>query len=843
MQNAIPDRSESLSPSKQCEPEGHIALSAVSLDRLLSQVRNAKGIPPKAISSLGVACIHPYMFQENNYKVMDMALLQSTENHQFTVVSLWPLEVVDEGFVALDESSTASLGLSFENVSIYMPSLQSPRRNYKNKKGKRRTPSKAYQDRRGKCSDVLQAMNGKEENDGRAQPNNSVGIKLLKAFPRNTLEEASVIRLSCHLDLEFLAAEECTTMLHAGLLGRALKPDVQFKLSLFGEGVCFKVASVIINSRKSFGIQNNEHVCLCTKATLIEVVPSNLNPGSQEEDMSSGLKTLGGLDWQIERLREITEAAFRGNYGDTFPEISSSFSKRPQGILIHGVSGTGKTKLVCALAHEYGLNLEIVSGPELVGKYTSESLRTLENTFLKARRRSPSLVLLDEVDAIAPRRDLPAIDEAQRKITAALLAILDGHDGSELENVLVIGTTSRPDLIDPAMRRPGRFDHEIEITISNANGRFQILKNLVKQADSEKRLKVAPEGLEKIATICYGFVGADLVALWREAVCTALLREPTASVTEVDFREALKKVRPSALREVAVEIPSTFWSDIGGKEEAKQRLREAVEWPLTEKGSSLFSSVGVTPPRGILLYGPPGCSKTLLARAVATESRANFISVKGAELLSKWVGESEKAVRSIFRRARQAAPCVIFFDEIDALAMSRSSLVGASAQARVVAQLLSEMDGIDTDESNRVVVIAATNRPDCLDSAFLRPGRIDVQIYVGLPDSVERLSILEVHTRKVPIADDVDRRQLAHSTQGYSGAELAAVVREAALSAMERDVCNASVVSALDFSEALRKVLPRTPSAVLDYFESYNKELETKMLSALPFPSIPSSVS
>eukprot|EP00178_Gracilaria_changii_P009808 TRINITY_DN284_c0_g1_i1.p1 TRINITY_DN284_c0_g1~~TRINITY_DN284_c0_g1_i1.p1 ORF type:complete len:822 (-),score=105.54 TRINITY_DN284_c0_g1_i1:3339-5804(-) len=807
------------------------ALQPVSLDKLVSHARNAKGIPPKSLKNLGVACLHPNTMQSEGYKVLDIGVFQEPNSCRCVLASLWPLQVVDEGFVAFDEHSILSLGLDLDNALIRMPSMQTPRKS-RNKKGKKGTPSRKAARDQGRHhradidkGDILETNSLAE---------NLLKINLIRVVRNSSALEARTIHLQCDDELEFMLSEECNAMLHACLLGKAVMSEMVVPMSLFGESILLKVLGVDEDFRSHEnckpGVQKRP-IYICTRETVVESVLSSQDLYAGEIGHYIDLGDLAGLDRQVREAQSILEAGIRSRGKDDV--VGSNYAMlamKPRGLLIHGPSGTGKTMMACALANSYNLNLEVISGPEVLGKSTSDALRTIENCFKRAGRKGPSLVLLDELDALAPRRDLPALDDLQRKLTAALLTIIDSQNDSE---VVIVGTTNRLDLIDAAMRRPGRFDYEVEVTVPNAAARVQILKKLVTDAATDVKVEVSDEDLEKIAVLCYGYVGADIASLWREAVSAACDRESPPSILEVDFKEALKRVHPSALREIAVEIPTTKWSDVGGKEEAKQRLQEAVEWPLNENGSLAFSSFGVTPPRGILLYGPPGCSKTLLARAVATESKANFISVKGAELLSKWVGESEKAVRNIFRRARQAAPCVIFFDEIDALATSRSFVAGASAQARVVAQLLSEMDGIDTFGNNRVVVIAATNRPDCLDSAFLRPGRIDVQIYIGLPDHGERLSILQVHTRKVPLAEDVDLEEVARCTDAYSGAEVAAVVREAALCAMEHDVDNASVVSARDFNTAMSKVYARTPASVLEYFESYKIQLQKKLFSVL----------
>lgn len=544
-----------------------------------------------------------------------------------------------------------------------------------------------------------------------------------------------------------------------------------------------------------------------------------------EREARGELGDIGGLGAEVELVVDLARESFGSGDG-------------PRGVLLYGPPGTGKTLIAVAVAAEVGARLEMLSAPEVVGALAGESEASVARVFKRARRRRPCVVVLDEVDAIAGRRDGGGSGAAERRVTAAVLTEMDGG-GVGGDGVFVIGTTNRVAEVDAAMRRAGRFDREVEVGVPSAKGREDVLRKLVEKARGIGRIGVRDVELVDVARISHGFVGADLAALWRETVSAALKRsgmEPGSAegdfvIEREDFDAGLRLVKPSALREVAVEVPMVRWDDVGGMEDVKMRLREAVEMPLSAVGMRLFRSVGISPPRGLLLYGPPGCSKTLLAKAVATESGANFISVKGPELLSKWVGESEKAVRATFRRARLSAPCVIFFDEIDALAQARG--VGGSAQSRVVAQLLTEMDGIEGGEDcplneggASVVVIAATNRPDLLDPALVRPGRLGVQLYVGLPDEATREAILAVHLSRVPLAADVDEDSMASDggpAEGMSGAELAAVVREAALAAMEENVSHACVVGRRHFERAFRRVRPRTPQSMMLFFEQYSR--------------------
>lgn len=792
----------------------------ISLSRLLSHSRNAKGLPPDDIVSSGVACLSPATMQRQGWNVLHLLLisyqLPSSESHK-TVAYAWPLDVLDQQYVALDDASLATITCVPHNLPFNLPTLQSPQRKQtKTKKKKNKSTSTNHSPTSAHHQSTT--LNHVSQSNNATTPHYLVDLRLLSYIDQ--VETAVTVRMSSSLDIQFIGSAQVTSMVSAILVGRPLLVGMLLPVSILGKHISFTVVSIDDDGDPHNIPHSPKRVDTYTNL-IIE--PHNALTTDIHHTSYASLNSVAGLKSQVQKLRNLADAALLCK--SVKPPISSVYNT-PRGLLLYGPPGTGKTMLACALSEVYSANLEVICGPELLAQYSGEAVRSLENTFSRARRKRPSIIVLDEVDAIAPCRDAPDSENVQRKCTAALLAILDSHNGHSLDGMFIIGTTNKSHAIDPAMRRAGRFDLEIEITSPDVHARLEILRSLVDKAQKEDTLDITNEELEKIATLCYGFVGADLVALWRESVRIALQRNEKLIVTANDMRQALKRIRPSALREITVEISSTKWDDIGGKEEVKQRLKEAVEWPLTKAGAALFQSVGVVPPKGVLLYGPPGCSKTLLARAVATECGANFIAIKGAELLSKWVGESEKAVRNIFRRARQAAPCVVFFDEVDALASSRSTTGGASAQARVVAQLLCELDGVDrTEDGERVVVIAATNRPDCLDAAFLRPGRMDVQIYVGLPDVEERLRIFQVHTRCVPLSDDVDLQSLANDdcTGGFSGAEVAALVREAGLVAMGRDVEAACMVTGADFAEARLRVTARTPRSLMEYFEKYRE--------------------
>ncbi|MCC6003661.1 MAG: CDC48 family AAA ATPase [Thermofilum sp.] len=533
---------------------------------------------------------------------------------------------------------------------------------------------------------------------------------------------------------------------------------------------------------------------------------------------------IGDLDEAKQKIREMIELPLR------HPELFKHLGiEPPKGVLFYGPPGTGKTLLAKAVANETGAYFTAINGPEIMSKFYGESEQRLREIFEEATKNAPAIIFIDEIDAIAPKRE-EVTGEVEKRVVAQLLALMDGL--KERGQVVVIAATNRPGDIDPALRRPGRFDREIVFPVPDKRGRREIL-----QVHTRNMPLADDVNLDELAEITHGYTGADLAALCREAAMHALRRFlpkidieseriPTEilkelRVTRDDFMQALKDVQPSALREVYIEVPEVHWSDIGGLEDVKQQLREAVEWPL--KHPEYFKEMGIDPPKGILLYGPPGTGKTLLAKAVATESEANFIGVKGPEVLSKWVGESEKAIREIFRKARQAAPCIIFFDEIDSIVPRRGGRFDSGVTDRIVNQLLTEMDGLERLEG--VVVIAATNRPDIIDPALLRPGRFDRLIYVPPPDERARLEILKVHTRKMPLAEDVDLAEIARKTEGYTGADLAAVCKEAALAAL-REAGKPVGVSKRHFEQALQVVKPSVTKEDAERYRRISEEFK-----------------
>ncbi len=563
---------------------------------------------------------------------------------------------------------------------------------------------------------------------------------------------------------------------------------------------------------------------------------------------------IGDLEEAKQKIRELVELPLK------HPEIFRHLGiEPPKGVLLYGPPGCGKTLLARAVANETNAYFIHINGPEIMSKYYGESEARLREIFEEAKKNAPAIIFIDEIDAIAPRRD-EVTGEVEKRVVAQLLTLMDGLQ--ERGQVIVIGATNRPEAVDPALRRPGRFDREIYIGMPDKRARKEILQVHVRNVplctkeDVEEGLCKEDEivDLDKLAEMTHGYTGADIAALVKEAAMIRLRRAIESKeidieqpeippeqlqkikITMKDFMEALKYVQPTVLREVIIEVPEVRWDDIGGYDEVKQELREVVEWPL--KYPKYFEELGIEPPKGILLFGPPGCGKTLLAKAVATESGANFIAVRGPEVLSKWVGESERAIREIFRKARMAAPCVIFFDEIDAIAPARGRTHDTSGVTdRIVNQLLAEMDGIAPLKN--VVVIAATNRPDILDPALLRPGRFDRLIYIPPPDERARFEILKVHVRKVKaVADEVREgdykylRDLAKRTEYYTGADLAALVREAAMLALRESVKDGKVrpVGIQHFEEALRRVQPSLTPEIVRRYEEMARELRRVLM-------------
>ncbi|MEM2924193.1 MAG: CDC48 family AAA ATPase [Methanocellales archaeon] len=563
-----------------------------------------------------------------------------------------------------------------------------------------------------------------------------------------------------------------------------------------------------------------------TENTEIELLPEAVEIPKREIPEVT-YDDVGGLKHVIQKLREMVELPLK------HPELFDRLGIRPpKGVLIYGPPGTGKTLLAKAVANESDAYFTSVNGPEIMSKFYGESEQRLRDVFKEAEENAPAIIFIDEIDSIAPRR-AEVTGEVERRVVAQLLSLMDGL--KERKNVIVIGATNRPEALDPALRRPGRFDREIELRVPDRDGRKEIF-----QIHTRGMPLAEDIDLDELADITHGFVGADIANLCREAAMNAL-REVLPKidleqkilpkevlenlvVTRKHFEDALKEVAPSALREILVEVPNVTWRDIGGLEEVKNLLREAVEWPL--RYADAFRRIGVEAPKGVLLFGPPGTGKTLLAKAVANESEANFITAKGSDLLSKWYGESEKRIAEVFKKARQVAPAIIFLDELDALAPVRGMAAGEPhVTERIVNQLLTELDGLE--ELRGVVVIGATNRPDIIDPALLRPGRFDELILVPVPDEKTRLEIFKVHTRKMALAQDVDLNELVKLTEQYTGADIAAVCKKAGRFAL-RESLQATEVKRAHFLKAISETGPSVTADTMKYYTGLARELRQK---------------
>ena len=605
--------------------------------------------------------------------------------------------------------------------------------------------------------------------DGTIRKNAGVSIDDKVGIRKVVPKPANKVTLAPTQPLKILGGEEYLVQV---LEGRPLMKGDVLEINVMGRKFDLVVQS-ITPATEVATIQNFTEVKLSERPAKEEAAKG---PKVAYED-------IGGLHAEVDKVREMIELPLR------HPELFEKLGvEAPKGVLLHGPPGTGKTLLAKAVASETSANFTSIGGPEIMSKFYGESEERLREIFKEAAENAPSIIFIDEIDSIAPKRE-EVTGETERRVVAQLLALMDGMEGRG--KVVVIGATNRVNALDPALRRPGRFDREIEIGIPDKDGRLEII-----QIHTRGMPLADDVDLIQLASITHGYVGADLAALAREAAMRALRRIlpsinleadtipaevlNSLKVTQEDFMDAFRELQPSTLREVLFETPNVKWEDVGGLEEAKQELMESVEWPLRYGG--LFKHMSALPPKGILLYGPPGTGKTLLAKAVATESQSNFIAVKGPELLSKWVGESEKAVREIFRKARQAAPCVVFLDEIDSLAPVRGKAHDQGATERVVSQILTEIDGLEP--LHNVVVIAATNRVDMLDPALVRPGRFDRLVYIGPPNLEARKEILKIHTKGKPLDKDVDLDKLATNMDYYTGAEIAAVCNEAVMLAI-----------------------------------------------------------
>ncbi|HIQ13182.1 MAG TPA: AAA family ATPase [Thermoprotei archaeon] len=637
--------------------------------------------------------------------------------------------------------------------------------------------------------------------------NDIVSVRAIRLFPAKKIVLVPLDRIE-NIDRNF------ENTIHNRLINRPLLRGNIVSIKLFGASISLRV--------KKISPDSPVYISETTKLVIASDLSEHL------EDAEIRYEDIGGLEKEIEKIREMVELPLR------FPKIFRHLGiDPPKGVLLHGPPGCGKTLLAKAVANESEASFFAINGPEITSKYYGESEAKLREIFRKAEENAPSIIFIDELDSIAPKRE-DVSGEAEKRVVAQLLTLMDGLKGRG--QVIVIGATNRIDAIDPALRRPGRFDREIEIRIPDEKGRYEIFKI------HTRGMPLADDvNIKKLASITHGYTGADIQAICREAAMKALKRNlplieeysdsgdipddvlNMITVTMKDFMDAFKEIVPTALREVEVSIPKVVWDDIGGLEEIKEALRENIEWPL--KYPDKFKKLGIEPTRGILLYGPPGTGKTLLAQAIASETNMNFIVVKGPELLSKWVGESEKGIRRVFRRARDAAPSIIFFDEIEALVPIRGSDVGSGVTNRVISQFLTEFDGIIRLED--VIVIGATNRPDMIDQALLRPGRMDLMIYVPPPDKEDRLNILKIHTSSTPLDDSVNLAHIAEITDYYTGADLKALVREASMNALRN---GRDKVSNDDFMYALETVPPSLNDSIIEWYENYRKSMHRKRI-------------
>ncbi len=596
------------------------------------------------------------------------------------------------------------------------------------------------------------------------------------------------------------------------LLGQPLSRKDTVLIPILGRAIPFNVVTTVPSG-----------IVVVTESTQLKVAEKPLLEGEKTAP-SISYEDIGGLHQEILKIREMVELPLK------FPQLFEKLGiDPPKGVLLHGPPGCGKTLVARAVANESAAHFIVINGPEIMSKFYGESEQRLRSIFKDAEDNSPSIVFIDELDAIAPKRE-DVTGEVERRVVAQLLALMDGLVARG--QVIVIGATNRPNAVDPALRRPGRFDREIEIHVPDRDSREEIL--LIHTRGMPLTQDV---DLKALANVTHGYVGADLEALAREAAMKTLRRVlPSVNlseesipsevldqleVTHDDFLSGFKEITPTAIREVYIESPNVPWTDVGGLASVITDIREAIEWPLTQKDA--FKRIGIKPPRGILLYGPPGCGKTLLAKAVATESEANFISIKGPEVLSKWVGESEKAIREVFRKARLAAPSIIFFDEIDSLIPVRGTSSDSNVTERVISQLLTELDGLE--ELKDIVVLAATNRPDIVDPAVLRPGRFDRLIFVNPPNQKGRMQIFKVYTRNMPLASSVSIKELASVTDGFVGSDIEALCREAGMLAL-RESFEIKTVTMSHFNTALEKIHPTVTPDVIKYYEKISEKFK-----------------
>jgi len=678
--------------------------------------------------------------------------------------------------------------------------------------------------------------------DGTTRRNAETGIgEIVHVKKANLLEAKRVVLAPIQSNITISGAEEMfkkSFLRRSGIVGDIIvsggsvrndsseSDDFEDLFSIFGRGFFEQNIFGIPEVKFKIVSTNPSGPILITENTELEI-KSKVEDVRDVQMTDVNYEDIGGLEDEIKKIREMVELPLK------HPEIFEKIGiEAPKGVLLYGAPGTGKTLLAKAVATETQANFIVVNGPEIMNKYYGESEKGLRDIFIEAEKNAPSIIFLDEIDAIAPKRE-DVTGEVERRVVSQLNSLMDGLKSRG--NVIVIAATNRPNSIDPALRRPGRFDREIEFRVPNAKARDTILKIHTRKMPLDKSIDFS-----EIVERTHGYVGADLAAIAKESAMIVLRRvlpdllktdekipQETLEkliLTQKDFLDALKVVRPSAMREILIENPNVFYDSIGGLNDVKKKLKEAVEWPL--KYPTIYKETGIRAPKGILLYGAPGTGKTMLAKAVATETQANFILINGPELLSKWVGESEKAVRRVFEKAREVSPSIIFFDEIDSLVPRRGRNYGDSGVTeRVVNQLLTEIQGLK--ELEDVVIIAATNRPDLIDAALLRPGRFDRVVHIPTPDKDTRLEIFKIHTKNMKLGSDVDLEVLAMDTEEYVGADIESICIEAGINMLEEDLKNRKV-SMKHFKHALKQVGPSITEDIKESYVEFERQFRKK---------------
>lgn len=639
--------------------------------------------------------------------------------------------------------------------------------------------------------------------DGQTRKNVGVSVNDLVTVQKIVAKPAKSVVLM-PVNGNVTVDKEFTDFVKNRLKGLPLSEGDEISVMILGNSMDFKIHKI---SPKS--------VVKIERGTTLTI----LSETSVEKKIRVTYEEIGGLRAQTKRMREIVELPLR------HPEVFTRFGIEPHsGILLYGPPGCGKTLIAKVLASESEANFYSINGPEIMNKYYGETEARLRDIFKEAKENSPSVIFIDEIDAIAPKRE-EAYGDVEKRVVAQLLALMDGL--TERGQVIVLGATNRPESVDPALRRPGRFDREIEISVPNADGRLEILHIHTRGMPLEDDVD-----LKTLAAELHGYTGADIKSLCREAAMKALRNyfpeidvetEKISSeilqsmkVSLQDFYDAMHEIVPTAMREFYVESPKVWWRDVGGLDDSKRTLRDNLITAIKEPGK--FQKMGIKPPKGALLYGPPGCGKTLLARALATESGANMIFVRGPEVLSKWVGESEKAVREIFRKAKASSPCIVIFDELDSFARTKSGEDGGVGE-RLLSQLLTEMED---GGASRVIVIGISNRPDLIETSLLRPGRLDLILYIQPPDEKGRLEIIKILTRQMPLSNDVDLKEIAVATKSYSGADLVAICRESAVHAMQNESVK---IGSADFAAALKLVKPSITKVVDEWYGTIKENI------------------